>query len=286
MKSSLLLAALACAMLAGCAMFVSKDEYRDYRAVRLARDEPARLLALQRYAERHDEGLWAEEVERERASRDMPVFEAGKHTRAGLELYLNAFPDGAFAKQARSRLTAIDAIEQRKRLEQEQHARFVEQRTQRDEELRRTWVERFATYWVRTLATLEGLGTSIEDVAAKNADFSRAFGRSPRPRCSRDECVKSYESSYAVPIPGGTRLERQMRLQLRLHLKEGRLTRAELLMPSFGFSRWREVQERRAVIDADAEDRSEAVSWAFARLTEGLQKALAAQGKKLTPEPG
>jgi hypothetical protein len=267
-------------------MFVSKDEYRDYRAVRLASNDSARLLALQRYAARHEDGQWAEEVESERAARDLPVFEAGKQTRAGLELYLEAFPDGAFAAQARSRLTAIDAIEQRKQLEQEQNARFLEQRKARDEELRRTWVERFALYWVRTLATLDGMGTSIEAVAAKNADFSRAFGRSPRPRCSRQECVKSYESNYAVPVPGGTRIERAMRVQLRLHLKEGRLMRAELLLPSFGFSRWQEVQERRAVIDADATDRSEAVSWAFSRLLEGLRKALEGQGKKLAPEAG
>jgi hypothetical protein len=286
MKRAPIIAVIACALLSGCAMFVSKDEYRDYRAVRLAPDDSARLIALQRYASRHDSGLWADEVERERAARDMPVFESGKHTRAGLELYLKAFPDGTFASQARSRLTAIDAIEQRKKLEQEQHARFVAERKQRDEELRRTWVERFATYWVRTLATLEGLGTGIEDVAAKNADFSRAFGRSPRPRCSQTECVKSYESGYAVPVPGGTRIERAMRVQLRLHLKDGRLTRAELLMPSFGFSRWREVQERRAVIDADATDRSAAVSWAFERLSAGVQKALEGKGKKLTPEAG
>ena len=45
----------------GCAMFVSKDEYRDYRAVQLASGERSRLLALQRYAAAHGDGRWIEE---------------------------------------------------------------------------------------------------------------------------------------------------------------------------------------------------------------------------------
>jgi hypothetical protein len=272
--------------LSGCAMFVSKDEYRDYRAVRLARGDRERLLALQQYAFFHGDGRWIDEVETERSERELSVFESGKSTRAGLELYLAAYPDGELVQQARSRLAAIDVIEGRKRAEQAAQAQLDEQRKTRDAELQRTWVERFAGYWVRTLSALQGFGQPIDKVAAQNAEFSRAFGRQPRPRCTSDACVKQYESHYALPVPGGTRIERSMRLSLRLQMKEGKLFRAELLLPSFGFSRWREVQERKPVIDADAQDRSAAVQWAVDKLLAALPRNADGSAPKLVPEPG
>jgi hypothetical protein len=284
--SQLMVLAFALHALSGCAMFVSKDEYRDYRAVQLASDERARLIALQRYAAAHQDGRWIADVQNERAERELAVFESGKSTRAGLELYLAAYPDGDLVAQARSRLAAIDVIEGRKRAENAAQAELDAQRKVRDAELQRTWVERFAGYWVRTLSTLQGLGQSIDKVAAQNADFSRAFGRAPRPRCTSDACVKQYESHYALPVPGGTRIERSMRLALRLQMKEGKLVRAELLLPSFGFSRWREVQERKPVIDADAQDRSAAVQWAVEKLLGALPKNADGTAAKLTPEPG
>ena len=182
-----------------------------------------------------------------------------------------AFPDGQFTAQAKSRLAAVAVIEQRKREENERAQRLVEQRKQRDEELRRTWVTRFFAYWMKTLIGLDDWGSPIEQVARGNPEFSQAFGRPPRPRCSTDECVKYYESSYAVPVPGGTRIERSMRLWLRLGLQKGKLERAELLLPASGFSRWQEVEERRPSVDGDAEARAKAMDWALARVTPLLE---------------
>src|SRR5688572_24868926 len=99
--ASALLLGLVLHGLTGCAMFVSKAEYRDYRAVRLASGERDRLLALERYAANHGNGRWIDEVQSERASRELSVFESGKSTRAGLELYLAAYPDGELVAQAR-----------------------------------------------------------------------------------------------------------------------------------------------------------------------------------------
>src|SRR4029077_21192738 len=111
----------------------------------------------------------------------------------------------------------------------------------------------FFGYWAKTLLSIGNWGAPIEQVARANPEFSRAFGRPPRPRCTSDGCVKYYESAYAVPVPGGTRIERVMRLILRLRMEGGQVVRAELLMPGAGFSRWQELEERRAVVDGDAE---------------------------------
>lgn len=264
--------AAAALLLTACATFSDKSDYYDYREVRLSRDDSARLLAMQRYVTRHPDGRWYAEVQRERASRDRSVFEAGRSERKGLELYLAAFPDGDFAAQAKSRLAAIAVIEQRKREEAERAQRLAEERKLRDEELSRTWVTRFFGYWLKTLVELQNWGSPIEQVARGNPEFSRAFGRPPRPRCSAEECVKYYESLYAVPVPGGTRIERAMRLWLRLRLEQGKLVRAELLLPGSGFSRWQELEERRPSVDGDAEARVQALEWALGRILPQLDK--------------
>jgi len=255
-----------CLLHAGCAAFVSKQEYADYRAVRLERNEGERMVAMQRYVSSHPQGHWYNELQVERRARDQSVFEAGRATRQGLELYLQAFPDGLFVAQARSRLAAVDVIEQRQRQDAERAAQLAETRKRAEAERNRTWVTRFVGYWTKTLLGVREWGASIEQVARGNPDFSRAFGRPPRPRCSADECVKYYDSPYGVPVPGGTRLERTMRLLLRLRLDQARLVRAELLLPSWGFSRWIEVEERRVVVDADPLSRAAAVQAVLGRM--------------------
>jgi hypothetical protein len=261
-------------VLEGCAAFATKADYFDYRAVHMARDDRERLLAMQRYAARHRDGRWYERVQREREQRDKAVFEAGKSDRAGLELYLAAFPDGVFAAQARSRLSAVALIDQRKHEEALRAQRLAEERKQKEAELTRTWVTRFLGYWAKTLISINNWGAPIEQVAQGNPEFSRAFGRAPRPRCTSDECVKYYESPYAVPVPGGTRLERSLRLMLRLRMERGQMVRAELLLPGWGFSRWQELEERRPVVDADPEARKQAIEWAIARVARVLDAVI------------
>ena len=244
-------------------MFAAKDDYRAYRAVRLAPKGEQRLLAMRRYLSAHPDGQWSARLARERKAQDQPTFERGKSTRAGLDFYLEAFPDGAFAEQARARLTAVTAIEKRKAQEQQQALAREQARKQHEAELRRTWVTRFVGYWAQTLMALQNWGAPIADVARVNGAFSNAFGQAPRPRCTEDECVKYYQSDYAIPVPGSTRMERRMQLILRLRMAGGRLTAAELLLPRWGFSRWFELEHRRLVVDSDPKERTEAIEWAL-----------------------
>src|SRR5689334_7110460 len=250
----------------GCSAFVSKQEYADYRAVRVEHDEGARLVAMQRYVSSHPQGHWYDELQGERRARDQSVFESGRATRNGLELYLKAFPDGLFVAQARARLSAVAVIEQRQQQEAQRAAQLAEVRKRAEAERNRTWVSRFVGYWAKTLLAIPQWGAPIEQVARNNADFSRAFGRPPRPRCTADVCVKYYDSPYGVPVPGGTRLERTMRLLLRFRLDQSKLVRAEMLLPSWGFSRWIETEESRPVVDADPTSRAQAVQAVLGRV--------------------
>ncbi|HEX4351824.1 MAG TPA: hypothetical protein VHZ95_02900, partial [Polyangiales bacterium] len=256
-----------------CVIFAGKSDYADYREVRLARDDNARALAMEHYVAQHPNGVWHDEIQATRKSRDLAAFEAGKDTRAGLEHYLSAYPDGAFVAQARGRLSAVALIEQRKAQGDRQAELLAQTRKARTDELRRTWVGRFIGYWAQTLTGLHGWGEPIADVAGQNPTFSRAFAAQPRPRCTQDECLKYYTSHFAVPVPGGNRVERTLSLVLRLRMKSGKLDRAELLLPDRGFSRWYELENRQTVADGDVEGRATAVAWAIDR-TQPLLNAL------------
>lgn len=263
--------ALACAGM-GCAAFVDKADYADYRDVRLAQNDAERLLAIQHYVTAHPEGHWHAELTAEQITREVEVYETGKATREGLELYVQAYPQGRFVDQARARLLVVSQIEQRKAQERAEAERVAIERRARDEELRRTWVTRFASYWTDTLLAVRQWGEPIADIARLNPEFSRAFGKSPRPQCNATECVKHYRASYGVPVPGGTRLERSIELDLRLLLRDGRVTRVELLFPRRGFSRWFELENRRPVIDEDPQMRAEAIAWALDKVKPWLAK--------------
>lgn len=247
-------------------MFVGTDEYHAYRATRTATALDQRLVAMEAYVRTHPGGYWFDEVEASRKQHDTATFEQRKASREGLEHYLRVFPDGAFAEQAEARLSAIAMIEQRKAAEARQLKKARDARVARLREQRRTWVTRFLDYWGKALAGLSNWGQPIPEVAASNANFSRAFARSPRPRCTETQCIKYYDAPYGIPIVGGTRVERTMRLVLRLHLLEGKLVGAELLMPGFGFSRWYELEQRQLVVDDDPEQRAHAVAWAMEKL--------------------
>jgi hypothetical protein len=258
--------AFSLALCSGCVLLANKGDYADYREVRLASNLQTRAIAMQRYVAKHPTGHWHEEIQSARASQDLAAFEAGKDSRSGIEHYLRAYPDGAFASQARGRLSAIALIEQRNRLATSQAEQLVATRKQRTDELRRTWVGRFIAYWTNTLSAVRAWGEPIANVAQANPQFSRAFAAQPRPRCTQDECLKYYTSQYAVPVPGGNRLERSLSLVLRLRLRAGKLERAELLLPEGGFARWFELENRRAIADGDPEGRVAATAWAMERL--------------------
>lgn len=260
------------ALLSSCAAFVDKTDYADYRQVRLAPSEDERLLAAQRYVAAHPDGHWHDELAAEQSAREVVVYERGKATREGLQFYVAAYPEGRFSVQAQQRLAVIAQVEARKTEERAEAERVREDRRVRDEELRRTWVTRFFGYWADTLLAVRQWGEPIGDIARQNPDFSRAFGKSPRPKCNASECVKHYRANYGVPVPGGTRMERSIELLLRLSLREGRVTSVELLFPRRGFSRWFELENRRPVIDEDPQMRAEAIAWAFEKVKPTLAK--------------
>ncbi|MEM9189199.1 MAG: hypothetical protein AAGF12_08490 [Myxococcota bacterium] len=270
----------------GCALFASKSEYADYRNVRIAEDERSKVVAMARYLGSHPNGTWAQEVQAERAAIEPRVWENSRGSREGLEFYLEAFPDGPHAEEARPRLAALQSVEGNREEEAEKARQVERDRREVLLERRRTWMTRASQFWTRTMIGIRNWDSPIAEVAGANPSFSRAFGNNPRPRCSREECIKFYRADYGIPVPGSTRIERSLEMFLRLRMVEGKVRRAELLLPNKGFSRWYEQENRTPVIDEDPTQRQEAISWALERIVPAIREvAPNAASVDVVPEP-
>ncbi|AKF06902.1 hypothetical protein DB32_004051 [Sandaracinus amylolyticus] len=270
----------------GCATVATHDEYASYRGVRQARERNDRLAALERYATNYPGGLWIEEVRAERAQHEEAIWTEGNSTREGLQFYLSVYPDGSHVEAAQQRLAALGTVQERREVEQE-HVEEVqqEQRAVAAEE-RRLWVTRAVTFWTRTLLGIRNFGQPISAVARANPDFSQAFGQAPAPVCNPQGCLKHYHASYVIPVPGATRIDREMHVFLRLHLDRGRVQRVEVLLPNKGFSRWYELENRTLVTDEDPSQRMAAIEWAMQRLEPVIAEvATGARAIDVVPEP-
>lgn len=284
MRRSIL--ALAMLAMAGCSIVATHEEYSAYRAVRLAQNDDERLVAMASYAEHYPNGFWAGDIRAEREAREQGVWLSGNSTEAGLQHYLQAYPDGQYAEQAHARLAAVSHVAEHREVE-EQH---VEQVQREDAaaaaERRRQWVTQATTFWARTLLGIHNYGQPISAVARANPDFSTAFGQAPAPVCTPTHCLKHYHAHYAIPVPGATRIEREMEMFLRIRMTSGRVERVEVLLPNMGFSRWYELENRTLVTDEDPEQRAQALNWAIERLMPVIQEAApGSHAIDVIPEP-
>lgn len=279
---------LVATVVSACAAFAGKADYRAYRQIELAQDDHARTEAMAEYVREHPDGKWSDEVRTEREQAEPGLFEASKSSRDGLAFYLRVYPEGQFNEQARQRLAALEAVAgSRQAGEKAAQGVRQERRTQTLEE-RRQWGSKAVSYWARTLLGVENWGSAIGEVASNNAEFNRAFSTAPRPRCSREECIKFYQLGFAIPVPGRTRIDRTLRMMLRLRFdgRDQKLVRAELLMPERGFSRWFELETQQFSEDADPEQRQQAVDWALQRIVPIVREiAPDATGIDVVPEP-
>lgn len=272
------------AMLTSCASFVSHDEYGAYRRTRLAADDREQLIALQEYAERHSDGQWIADVQASRSEREEATWAASNATREGLEWYLQVYPDGQYVEQARPRLAALQHVADTHASQAANEQALAAERRAEADAARRTWVTRAVQYWARTLVGLNRFGSSMGRVARANPDFGRAFGQPPAPVCTPEYCIKHYGQVYHIPVPGATRIDRHIDVYLRLVLTNGRLRRAEILMPNRGFSRWYEMENQTVVTDEDPEQRMQAINWALERI-QPLIEELTQERIDIIPEP-
>jgi hypothetical protein len=263
----LVLGSAAAIGISSCAIFASHEEVTAWRAIRENTNSEERLVALAEYAARYPGGAFIAEANTELSAQETTIWETGNSSREGLEYYLRTYPSGVYVSQARERLDALTTVGERREVEE---ARVEEMEAARAADAatdRRLWAGRAMEFWTRNLIGIRNFGSPLGAVARANPDFSRVFGEAPAPVCTATSCLKHYHGHFAIPNPGGTRIERDMHMYLRLSLGDrGRLERAEVLLPNKGFSRWYELENRVLVTDEDPEQRQAAIEWVLARL--------------------
>jgi hypothetical protein len=272
---------------AGCSMFVSHEEVALYRRIRTTTDSNQRLVAMAEYARDYGSGgAWISNVRAEREANEGQIWATNNASPDGLAFYLQAYPDGTYVEQARARQTALAQVSTGREETQQREQELAQQTAASQAEERRQWVTRASQFWMRTLVGVRNYGSPIAQVARVNPEFSRAFGAAPAPQCTPTRCLKHYHAHYAVPVPGGNRIEREMHLVLRVGLEEGRVERIEVLMPNHGFSRWFELENRTIVLDEDPEARMAAIEWALQRIEPTLAEvATGSRAIDFIPEP-
>lgn len=275
-KPSLLFASAALVLLAACQTLISHDEYAAYKAVRYAEDDRSRLLAMQEYVAAHPNGQWAQSYETERAEREDELWGELNTSTEGLEFYMQAYPEGRFTNLARSRLAALETVSGRRQGERQRQTAAIERERIAQAEQARSWVTQAVQFWTRQMLTIRNYGSPIARVASANPRFSQVFGQTPRPQCQPGSCIKRYGQLYYIPVPGGTRLDRQIDVYLRLVLEGPRVNRIELLLPNKGFSRWYELENQEVIADQDPEARELAVNWAMDRINPVIREVAAA----------
>ena len=276
---------IACSAM-GCSVFASHGEANLYRRIRNTPASNERMTALAEYASGYPNGIWISEVSTERQSNEAQVWAANNQSVDGLAIYMAAYPDGTYVEQARARQTALQTVTAGRVQAVEHQEQHAEQTAAETAEERRQWVTRAAQFWVRALIGIRNYGSPIGQVARANPEFSRAFGQAPAPQCTAERCVKHYHAHYAVPVPGGNRIEREMHIVLRVLLAGGRVNRVEVLFPNHGFSRWYELENRTIVLDEDPEARMAAIEWALQRLEPVVAEvATGARAIDMVPEP-
>ncbi len=279
-------ATISLAAVSGCSVFTSHDEANLYRRIRTTTETNERLVAMADYATRYPEGAWISNVRTERETNEAQIWASSNASADGLAFYLSAYPDGTYVEQARARQAALQTVSSGREESVQRQEELQAQRAQETAEERRQWVTRAAQFWVRTVVGIRNFGSPIAQVARQNPEFSRAFGQAPAPQCTPERCIKHYHAHYAIPVPGGNRMEREMHVVLRVQMIGGRVERMEVLFPNHGFSRWYELENRAIVIDEDPEARMAAIEWALARLEPTLAEvATGARAIDYIPEP-
>jgi hypothetical protein len=252
----------------------SRGDYRLYRETRVAKSELERIAAAHRYLESYPNGRYHAEVRPWVERTDVAYVRSAWNRPGALRDYLALMPKAPRSEQVRNRLTELeiqksytkrDADRERARLSRVARELGDATRT------RQEFVQRF----VELTSKLSGVRSFGLPVSALEPGFAREFqGKPGVPGCTPERCGKSFEHAYSVP--GASRfIARTARIELALHLVEGRVSRGELGGDEL-FSRVGEAVDRQAVEAASLSGRVEAIARSVQVVENALEAGLPA----------
>lgn len=242
----------------GCATLTERpEEYRLFRAARVAPTQEQRLGAAHRYLREVPGGRHTQELRSWFDAEEERYYLASFNRLANLYAYRDALPSGPHIEEVRSRIAALEG----RRRQRVEHASAEDERiaaTQAHlavaDTQRRAFVATFKDWAVRLLR-IETFG---EPTSELNDETIFAFRLSPpHGSCHGDECRKLLQLSYEVP---GERelVPRAAVMEIELGLDRGLLQRARVTGPEL-WTRLAEALALRPLPSPTPEERADAV---------------------------
>src|SRR5687768_8589330 len=105
-------------LLSSCSLLASRDEYALYRAFRYETNREQRTVRGSAYIARYPQGQFRSDIQGEVSGHEDDFWEERRSTLEGLQAYLEAFPSGPHAAEARTRIGVYEA-ERRRTAEQQ-----------------------------------------------------------------------------------------------------------------------------------------------------------------------
>jgi hypothetical protein len=256
------LALVAGSLSLGCAALPTlterPEEYRLFRASRVAPTQEERLTAAYRYLREVPGGRRTRELRRWFDVEEERYFLAAFERLPRLYAYRKALPAGPHIEDVNSRIAALEARRQRRSArvsEEDERIAATQARLVRADAQRRAFVATFKD-WTMRLTKIKSFG---EPTSELNDDTIFAFRLSPpRGACRADDCRKLLQLSYEVP---GERelVARVAVMEIELGLHRGLLKRAGVAGPEL-WTRLAEALSLRLLPNPSPEERADAVN--------------------------
>jgi hypothetical protein len=250
------------AWLCGCATLPTlterPEEYRLFRASRVAPTLEERLNAADRYLHEVPRGPHVSSVRAWFDKEEERYYLAAFNRLSNLYAYAAALPRGPHIEDVKSRITALEIRRSApSKRDKEEDARIAETQARLvdADAQRRAFVAVFKD-WTARLTKIQTFGEPTSELADETIFAFRLSD--PRGSCQGDTCRKLLQLSY--PVPGQRELvERAAILEIQLDLERGLLARARLGGPEL-WTRLAEALSLTPLPNPTPEERVDAVN--------------------------
>jgi hypothetical protein len=259
------------------------EEYRLYRAARVAPTLEERLSAAHRYLREVPGGRHTPQLRKWFDSAEERYYLAAFDRLPNLYAYRQALPSGPHIEDVRSRIAWLEGRRQRRsdqELSVERQIAATQGRLVDADVKRRAFVATFKD-WTMRLTRIKTFGEPTSELADETIF---AFRLSPPPgSCRADDCKKLLQLSYEVP---GERelVPRVALLEVQLELERGLLARARLAGPEL-WTRLAEALSLRPLPTPTPEERADAIYRASLLVSALLEPTMPAATCSVAAQP-
>ncbi len=274
-------------LLLGCAalptLTVRPEEYRLFRAARVAPTLEERLSAAHRYLREVPGGRHTRQLRKWFDAAEARYYAAAFNRLPNLYAYREALPHGPHIEDVRSRIAWLEGRSKRRserELAEERRISATQGRLVDADTQRRAFVAAFKD-WTMRLTRIQSFGEPTSELADETIFAFRLSP--PQGSCRGDSCKKLLQLSYEVP---GERelVARVALLEVQLELERGLLARARLAGPEL-WTRLAEALSLRPLPTPTPEQRADAVYRSSLLVSALLEPSMPAASGAVSAQP-